>query len=272
MALDVREYGQGTPFVVLPSMGLTHGPMTAVFEPVLRSVSTCRRMYVGLPGTDASPLTEPSSEAVLSALVETLDELIGDAPFLAAGWSYGGYLASALARRLGARVGGLFVVCAGPKIRPEDRDLTGTLPSVEEAGWLSGMPTGVHDYFRWAVGVQTREVIARINTVLAATGHRDQAFLERLRNEGFALDDEDTAFTYEGPATFLCGRRDRVAGYAATVDALPHYPDADLTLLAQAGHFLPIEAPERFAASLGSWVRRCGLRLGAPVEGARASP
>lgn len=261
MTLEVREYGQGSPMVVLPSMGLTFEPITGVFEPVLRSVSTCRRIYVALPGTEGSAPTEPSSEAVLRAVIETLDGLLADASFLAAGWSYGGYLAAALARRLGPRVRGLFVVCAGPKIRPEDRDLSGTLPSAGEPGWLDGFPVQMHDYFRWAVGTQTREVVGRINALLATTGLRDQGFLERLRSDGFALDDEDATFVYEGPTTFLCGRRDRVAGYAATVGALPHYTDADLTLLAQAGHFLPLEAPDGFAGSLGAWVRRCGLRL-----------
>lgn len=265
MALDVRELGDpaGMALVVLPSMGLTHGPMTWTFEPALRAVTTCRRLYVGLPGTDGSPLTAPTSEAVLAAVTETVDERLGDSPFLAAGWSYGGYLAAALARRLGSRVRGLFVVSAGPKIRPEDRDLSGVQPSTEEPGWLAGVPDGMHEYFRWAVGVQSPEVMARITAALAQTGTRDQGFLERLRAEGFALDDEHVSRSVDCPATFLCGRRDRVAGYAATVGALEHYPDADLTLLASAGHFLPLEEPDSFKASIGSWLRRCGLSLGA---------
>ena len=266
MLLDVLEVGEkeGTPLVVLPSMGLTHRPMTAVFEPVLRSVPACRRLYVGLPGTDGAPLTAPSSEAVLAAVVDTVTDRLGESPFLVAGWSYGGYLAAALARRLGNRVQGLFVVCAGPKISPEDRDLTGVQPSTEEAGWLAAVPAELHDYFRLAVGHQSREVMARITAVLAAIGTRDQAFLERLRAEAFALADEEATFTYDGPVTFLCGRRDRVAGFAATIGSLGHYPDADLTLLAAAGHFLPLEEPDRFRASLGAWLRRCGLLLGAP--------
>ena len=59
-----------------------------------------QRLYVDLPGTGASPAGEPRSDAVLADVVAAVDSLLGGRPFVAAGWSYGGYLAAGLARRM----------------------------------------------------------------------------------------------------------------------------------------------------------------------------
>lgn len=47
------------------------------------------------------------------------------------------------------------MICAGFKIRPDDRDLTGVLSSTPEPDWLAEVPVGLHEHFRQAVGHQT---------------------------------------------------------------------------------------------------------------------
>lgn len=259
--LPVHVRGRGVPLVVLPSFGVTHEVMSAAFEPALRgapgSTPACRRLYVELPGTGGAAAAAPTSEAVLTGIVGALDRELGARRFLLAGWSYGGYLAVGLARRLGPRVGGLAVVCAGPRVRAEDRDLAGVAPSAEEAGWLAGVPEELHGYFRLAVGRQTRAVAHRVAAALARTGPRDDAYLAALRGEGFALRDEDEPLRYAGPVTVLAGRADRVAGYRDAFALLESCPDAEYRAFAGAGHFLPLEDPVGFAAAMRSWLRRC---------------
>jgi pimeloyl-ACP methyl ester carboxylesterase len=262
--LHVEELGEGTPLVVLPSFGVSHAVMQRVFEPALGELPVCRRLYPDLPGVGGSPAVEPTSDAVLAAILDALDHRVGAQPFLAAGWSYGGYLAAAIARRIPERLVGCFAVCAGPRIRPEDRDLSGVLASDEEEQWLAGVPESLRDYFRLAVGRQRRSVALRIATTLSSNGPRDERYLEQLRGAGFALVDEDTPFEYAGPVTLLSGRRDRIAGYVPAFGSLEHYPDAEFELLSGAGHYLPLEEPARFAASIRGWLRRCGLGEGEP--------
>ena len=85
--------------------------MAAAFEPVFAGAGDLCRIYIDLPGTGDSPPVEPHSDAVLEAVEETIESMIGAAPFLLAGCSYGGYLAAGLARRTPTHIAGLLLVC-----------------------------------------------------------------------------------------------------------------------------------------------------------------
>ena len=61
----------------------------------------------------------------------------------------------------------------------------------------------------------------------------------------------------DAPVCLLTGRRDRVAGYRDPLLGLPYLPQADYTTLANAGHYLPLEQPQAFAALVQAWLRRC---------------
>ncbi len=256
--------------MVLPSLSLDTTAMRAAFEPVFPREAGWARIYLDLPGSGGSPPGEPASDAVLADVIATVDDLLGkDERFLIAGWSYGGYLAAAVARRLPERAAGLLMVCSGFKIRPADRDLGGVLAARPEPGWLAGVPPHLHEYLSAAVGCQTAAAAGRVAAVLAANGPVDEAYFGVLRSDGFALSDEGPPAVYERPAVFVCGRRDRVAGYRGVYENLGHFPDADYVLAAAAGHFLPVEQPDLLAGAVRSWLRRYGqLR----VQGAGSRP
>jgi thioesterase domain-containing protein len=78
-----QSVGSGQALVVLPSFGLD------------------------LPGTGASPPGVPRSDAVADEVVATIGAELGDEPFAILGWSYGGYLAAGVARRLHRQISGL---------------------------------------------------------------------------------------------------------------------------------------------------------------------
>ena len=260
----MRERGEGLPIVVLPSFSLDGDAMAEAFEPALAGSPGWQRLYVDLPGTGASPAGEPRSDAVLDELASTVVAALGSQRFLVAGWSYGGYLAAGLARRLPGRIGGMLLVCTAPKIRPADRDLTGVLPSQAESGWLRDVPDGLREHLTHAVGCQTAETARRITAVLARNGPTAQSYLAELRAAGFALSDEDAPIRCGAPVSILAGRRDRVAGFAAAFNAVACYDQADYLVLADAGHYLPVEQPDRFAAAAAAWLLSCGrwLRAG----------
>jgi pimeloyl-ACP methyl ester carboxylesterase len=261
--LKAKVLGTGLPIVVLPGFALDAEVAAAGFEPAFAAIqpSGWQRIYLDLPGTGGSPAGEPTSEAVLTAVRETVAELLGDTPFRLAGHSYGGYLATGLARRWPERVAGLLLVCSAPRIRPDDRDLSGVLPSSPEPGWLDGVPADLREHFAAAIGRQTRAVADRVAAALAEGGPIDEAYLDALRPDGYRLDDEDgdspesgARSRYAGPVTVLAGRRDRVAGYRDAFAALSRYPQADYTALAGSGHYLPFEQPDSFAARTLDWL------------------
>lgn len=260
--IDVR--GEGRPVVVLPSFSLDHNAMARVVEPVFAGTSGWSRCYVDLPGTGASPAGEPRSDAVLDDVVTAIESIAGDRHFPVLGWSYGGYLAAGLVRRLPQRVAGLLLVCTGFKIRPPDRNLGGVLPSIAEPGWLADVPASLHDHFSRAIGCQTGAVAKRVAAVLASNGPTDETYLAALRTGGFALSDEDAPAPCSAPVCLLAGRRDRVAGYADLFGAAGRYDQAGFLLIGGAGHYLPVEQPRLFDAAARSWLYECERFLSAP--------
>lgn len=229
--------------VVLPSFRFDHRAMETAFEPAFAGVADWSRMYVDLAGTGGSAPVAPNSDAVLDEVVSTLSSLLGSQRFMVVGWSYGGYLATGLIRRMTSQVSGLLAICAGTTTRTEARDLTGTLDSTPEPSWLSEVPADLHGHFATAIGCQTRAVATRVAAALAARGPMDEAFLGELQSSGYELSDEGSSEPYDGVATFLTGRRDRVAGFRGPFGSLTSFPRATFVAVADAGHYLPFERP-----------------------------
>jgi len=254
MPLSVSIVGEGRPVVLLPGFGLDGSVMAAACEPVFSKTTGHQRIYVDLPGTGGSPAGEPTSEAVLTAVRATVADLIGDTPYRLVGHSYGGYLATGLARRDPGRIAGMLLICCGLRIVPADRDLTGVRQSAPEPGWLDGVPDDLREHFRQAIGRQTRSIADRVTAVLAGRGPLDEAYLDELRPVGYQLPDENHPNDYPGPVSILAGGRDRVAGYRDAFEALSHYPHAGYSVLAEAGHYLPFEEPETFATHALGWL------------------
>lgn len=263
MTLHLQVHGSGRPLVVLPSFSLDHAAMAAAVETVFAEQSGWRRLYIDLPGTGGSPRGQPRSDVVLDEVVGTIRAELGDERFAVIGWSYGGYLAAGVTRRLPEQVSGLMMVCTGFRIRPEDRDLTGVLASTPEPGWLDHVPPALHYHFTHAVGSQTTEVAERILAALARNGPTDEGYLASLRADGFALSDEAAPTLCDAPVCFLTGQRDRVIGFASLSAAVGLYGHAAHTTISSAGHYLPLEQPAVFADVTTSWLAQCQARLDA---------
>lgn len=259
MTLRFQAHGAGRPLVVLPSFSLDHDAMAATLEPAFTANSRWRRIYIDLPGNGGSLPGEPRSDAVIDAVLATIETELHQERFAILGWSYGGYLAAGVTRRLPYQVGGLMMVCTGFRIRPEDRDLTGVRDSTPEPKWLEEVPSGLHDHFVHAVGSQTAEVAKQIADTLDRNGQTDGPYLSALRRDGFALSDEDAPTSCGAPVCFLAGQRDRVVGFASLFHALGSYDLATFTCLSSAGHYLPLEQPAIFASVTQSWLAQCDV-------------
>lgn len=253
--------------MLLPWIGLDSAVMAAAFEPAVAGTDNVRRIYIDLPGTGGSAPVEPSSEAVLEAVIETVESIIGTAPFLLAGCSFGGYLAAGLARRAPDRILGLLLVCAGVKIRRGQRNLSRVLPSTPEPGWLAQVPDELQGHFALAIGCQTGEVANRVADAFRLNGPTDTDYLATLRSSpGDQLSDEDSPQRFDGNVTIVVGERDRIVGHLDQHAALAHYPHGSFVALSDAGHYLPFEQPARFHALTHNWLGR-SLHTGAETFG-----
>ncbi|HEY7048380.1 MAG TPA: alpha/beta hydrolase [Jatrophihabitantaceae bacterium] len=258
MVLATRSFGEGRPIVLLPWFGLDGAVTAMAFEPAFADRAGWRRIYLDLPGTGDSPPVAANSDAVLDALAETVHELVGGAPCLLAGCSYGGYLAAGLVRRRSTQIAGLLLVCAGVKIRPAERNLSRLVPSSPQPGWLDGVPQRWHEHFQHAVGAQTAAVARRVVDAVEGNAPTDDDFLGRLRAKGYRLSDEGAPYVFPEPTMLVAGTQDRVAGYLDLFDALGSYSKGEYHALSDAGHYLPFEQPQRFAALVRDWLSRSG--------------
>ena len=253
----------GEPVLCLSGFGMDRSVMAAAMEPVLGLRPGLRRIYVDLPGHGESPAGVPSSAAAVHSLAAFIDDQLAGGPVLLAGWSYGGYLAAALARRRQAQATGLLLVCAGIRIRPEDRDLPGQAEPAGPAAlvadpglghWLDGVPTVLRDHLAMAIGNRTAEAAGKVAAALMASLPGDEEYQDRLRSHGYRLPDEDDPASYLGPACLIAGRQDQVAGYADQFRALGSFPAASYSVVAEAGHYLPFEQPATFRAIVLDWL------------------
>ena len=180
----------GVPVVCLPSFSTDRQVTQAAFDQPLAAAGGLRRCYVDLPGHGESPGPPDSDGIAAWSPASSTEELPGQR-FLLAGWSYGGYLAMALARRRPGDVAGMLLVCPGIKISMADRDLPAgrrARPGVpDEAGWLDDVPGHLRAHLSAALGHRTREVARRVSGVLTGSGRGDEAYRERLRATGYRL-------------------------------------------------------------------------------------
>jgi pimeloyl-ACP methyl ester carboxylesterase len=260
--LSTRVRGAGRPIVALPWFSLDQAVMAAAFEPVFAATAGWRRIYVDLPGTGASAPVEPRSDAVLDAVLDTVESVLGNERFLLAGCSYGGYLAAGITRRIPAQVAGLLLVCAGVKIRRADRNLDGVLASEPEPGWLRDIPEELHDHFSHAIGAQTSAVATRVADAFSLNGPINDDYLTVLQSDGYPLSDEGSPHDFGGHVTIVTGRRDRIAGYLDQFGTVARYPRGNFIALGDAGHYLPFEEPGCFESVTLDWLAQAERTVG----------
>lgn len=247
----------GVPVVCLPAFSTDRAVTAAAFDPALAAAGDLRRCYVDLPGHGESPAGPATSDGVVDALFGFLDRELPGQRFLLAGWSYGGYIAAALALRRPAAVAGMLLVCPGVTIDMAARSLPPAPAGGEEPGWLDDVPGHLRQHLSLALGNRTRETALQVSTVLSASAPGAEAYRQRLRTEGYRLADQDSALPYRGPVAVITGRQDGMVGYADQFRRLSSYPAGSFTVLDRAGHYLPFEQPRALATLVSEWRARC---------------
>ena len=107
--IAIREIGEGTPSCSCTASGSTTPACSRASDRCSSGRPGYRRLHVDLPGFGASP-ADPSidsSDAAVDFVLELIDAVIGDEPFLLVGQSWGAYLARAVVAERRDRVLGV---------------------------------------------------------------------------------------------------------------------------------------------------------------------
>lgn len=247
---------QGTPTVCLPWFGTSRVTTREALGPALAGASV-RLIYPDLPGHgDAPAVPEATSEAVFAAVVSFIEEQVQE-PVLLAGCSYGGYLASAVARRRPELVLGLLLVCPGVR---RERDLPDPSDVPADADWLDGAPDAFHEHLERAIGNRSRAVVQRVLAALEAAGPGNEDYQDALQGGDayFLADEDEDSAVFDRPAVVVTGRQDRIVGFADQFRRLTAYPRGTFVAADLAGHYLPYERPEVLRSVSLDWLNRCG--------------
>ncbi|QDK71192.1 alpha/beta fold hydrolase [Lactococcus protaetiae] len=236
LKLHYEVLGKGKPLVILHGLAGNLETMEAVFEPVFNEKSGFQRLYVDLPGMGKTnaPLEFASSDAILEVLLSFVKEVVGS-PFLLAGYSYGGYLARAMAVK-DAAVNGLLLLA--PVIVPEHDKRA--LPETD-----------------WFYETQICKMAQVRYDAVSKQANED--FLEKL-DDKYALSwDVSAAHRYSQPALILLGQQDGTVGFENQLSLILDYPRATVAILDLAGHNLQMEQREVFEELVKNWIERCEM-------------
>jgi pimeloyl-ACP methyl ester carboxylesterase len=249
--------GDGYPVVCLPSFSTDRGITEAAFDQAMAAAGGLRRCYVDLPGHGESPAGPPTSDGVVDVVSGLISRELPGQRFLLAGWSYGAYVAAALARRRPTDVAGLLLVCPGVMINMTDRALPAVASGQDEPGWLDDVPPPLREHLWQALGNRTPQIARRVAELLTASNPGDEEYRRQLRSAGYPLRDERSTFPFGGPTSIITGRQDAIVGYVDQFRRLGSYPAGTYVVLDQAGHYLPFEQPDAFATLVSEWRNRC---------------
>ncbi|RLQ92326.1 alpha/beta fold hydrolase [Falsibacillus albus] len=256
-----EDYGSGTPIVMIHGFTPDHRLMKGCMEPVFQEFDGYRRLYIDLPGMGRTKDYEQirNTDGMLKAVIQFINAMLPNQPFLIAGESYGGYLTRGVIAKMPDRILGAAFIC--PMVIPNhidrtlpkqahlhvDPEFVATLTK-EEAEEFGSMHV-VMDEYNWK----------RFNEeIIAGMKLADGEFLEKLsRNYGFSFDIDQAEFPE--PSLFLVGRQDHITGYHDVYELLEKYPRATFSTLDLAGHNLQIEQPDLFNAHIEDWLQRVKL-------------
>ena len=208
-------------------------------------------------GLGSSPLqgdgSAPSLDAAASDVLGLLDELGLDRAVLG-GCSMGGYVAMAVLRRAPGRVAGLLLTDTKAEADAERArdDRLAAAERVEQEGteWL------VEGTVPNVLGATTREhrpqVVSEIGELVRSQPAEGVAWAQRAM--AARPDSSEVLREFTGPALVVVGEEDSLTPPEAARNVAALLPNSAQRVVPRAGHLVPVEDPEAFAATVRPWL------------------
>ncbi len=259
-AIHYTSVGSGLPLIILHGFYLDGITMVHAIEDTSIRLEGFRRIYIDLPGMGQSPAhkLENTTDTMINLLSEVIEVLIADHPFIIMGYSYGGYLAQGIAKKLNEQVIGEVLIC--PVVIPE-RNLRTIAPITNQEI--------DHAYFVTLTEDKQKEYLEQMVVINERTCHRTEAdfsramaladgpFLRKLFRDNYLSEIvERSDMIHRHKALIFLGYQDNVVGYKDMLNRLAKYPKATVSLLTNASHSFFLEQPDQFENLLDAWLRK----------------
>lgn len=237
---------------------LLHGfPFTsAMWRPQLDALGTDARRVIApdLPGFGRTPGAAASMDEYADALAGLLDEL-GAGRVVVAGFSMGGYVAFAFARRHADRLRGLILVDTKAGADSEEaRDgrramieraraegkgvvIDAMLPRLVSGATLNGRPDVVQAVLDIAEGATLDGIVGALTAMAARP------------------DSAPDLAAIAVPALVIVGKDDAITPVTDAEAMAAGLADAQLVVIPDAGHATTLEQPAAVTAAIDTWLR-----------------
>ena len=266
MYFEVEGPKSGIPILMVHGFGCQLELMRGCMEPAIEAAGMRERLlrvYVDLPGhgrSNDAPLSLASSDAMLKALTDVMDEVAPGARFAVAGQSYGGYLALGMMAACPERLLGSALICplAVDSLEARRTEKSGAI--IKDEAFLSTLSDAERESFLQNSVRADRVAWERFRKEEApGFANANPAFLEAV-DSNFPLTHGVSEFmegpSFDKPSVVVCGRQDSMVGYLDQVRLLPKLTRGTMAVLDIAGHNLQFEQPELFCALMAEWIRR----------------
>jgi len=253
-----EDIGTGTPIIMLHGYSPDHRLMSGCMEPIFKERNGWRRIYIDLPGMGQTKDYEQisNSDEMLEAVLNLIEILIPNQPYLIAGESYGGYLTRGIIKKQKERVLGAAFIC--PMILPkkEDRILPEHTIVYSDTEFLTKLTKEeVENFSSNQVILDEYNWKRYSNEVFAGCKIADQEFLTKVQ-EGYGFSFSLDNVVFDKPSVFLLGKQDSVVGYKNAFEILDYFQRATFAVLDRAGHNLQIEQSNLFNSHINEWLDR----------------
>jgi pimeloyl-ACP methyl ester carboxylesterase len=253
--------GKGTPVISLHGSTLDIHSMIGCMEPIFENRNGWKRIYLDLPGHGKTSGRDwiKGSDDVLQVVLDFIDNIISDTPFVLTGLSYGGYIARGIVHHRPEQVEGLLLIVPRVVSNPADRALPPKRVLAKEESFLKKLDAQLREGFEEVAVVQTQSHWSRYaKEIIPGVSVADNQFLQRLQPsiDAFSFDVDELARKYERPTLILTGRQDHWVGYQDAWRILENYPRATFAVLDRAGHAVQLEQGDLFNALVNEWLDR----------------
>lgn len=249
--------GQGLAVINLHGYGIDQCSMKASLEPLFAGRKGFRRIYFDLPGMGHSG-TNPrilSSDDMLEVVIQFIDHLLPDQPFLLTGLSYGGYLARGVLHRMKERVLGLLLICPVIGFRRKGRQLQDFRLWERDEAFISQLTPNEFETIDQFLTIQTEPIWERFNQEInPSLSLSDPGLMERIRDTEFSFELDTPELPFDNPTLILLGRYDVAVGYKDAWKIYANFSDATLVVLGRSGHCLQMEQSFLFDAHVRAWL------------------
>ncbi|HLO11801.1 MAG TPA: alpha/beta hydrolase [Pseudoneobacillus sp.] len=256
-----ESFGEGTPIIILHSMGTDHQSMKPWIEPIFKSSVGFQRIYVDLPAHGRSSIDKSvkSSDDMLLNLLDFIDKVIPSQDFLLIGFSFGGYLAQGIMHYKQERVKGICLLA--PPIHLKDRKLPRKVILEADMDLLNQLDIDKRTAFETLFVFQNQKNFDRfLEEIQPGRLLANRTFLaSNWRENGYLLSEEpfSNVLTLSQPALFILGKQDSICGYSDHLVLLEKFLNSSFVVLDQAGHMMQIERRTLVQALLTDWISRC---------------